>query len=109
MNAVWWLLTVLLGWLVGLSALRDARWALVPGGLTAGLIALQPWDATFGRIRGYEGWPAVGVTLALGTALLAWVPRLPKLQGRVAASLLGPLLALHALRLVLDSFLAFVG
>ena len=109
MTLVWWLFVALLGWLVGWAALRDARWALLPGVLTAGLIAVQPWDATFGQIRGYEGWPAVGVTLALGTALLAWVPRLPKLQGRVAASLLGPLLALHVLRLVVDSFLAFVG
>ena len=81
----------------------------MPGVLTAGLIAVQPWDVTFGRIQGYEGWPAVLVTLAMGMALLAWMPRLPTLQGRVAASLLGPLLALHVLRLVLDSFLSIIG
>ncbi len=109
MNAVWWLLIALLGWLVGWAALRDMRWALLPGVLTAGLIALQPWDATFGRIQGYEGWPAVLVTLALGAALLAWVPRLPERQERVAASFLGPLLVLHVLRLVLDSFLSIIG
>ena len=109
MNAVWWLLSLLLGWLIGWAALRDVRWALLPGVLTAGLIAVQPWDATFGRIRGYEGWPALLVGLVVGAALLLWVPRLPKRQGRVAASLLGPVLTLHVLRLVLDFFLSIIG
>ena len=112
-DAAWWLFIVLLGWLIGWAALRDGRWArrwaLLPGLLSAGLIALQPWDFTFGRIRGYEGWPAVLVTLALGTALLVWVPRLPTVWGRVTASVLVPLLVLHALRLVLSFFISMIG
>jgi hypothetical protein len=112
-NAAWQLFIVVLGWLIGWAALRNTRWAqrwaLLPGLLSAGLIAVQPWDSTFGQVRGYEGWPAVLVTLAIGAALLAWVPRLPALWGRVTASVLAPLLVLHVLRLTLTFFISAIG
>jgi hypothetical protein len=99
---------MLLGWLIGWAALRDARWALLPGLMSAGLIAVQPWNSTFGNIRDYAGWPALLVMLAMCAALLIWVPRLPKPQGFVVTSLLGPLLVLHVVMLAGLIFLSMI-
>lgn len=86
-----WLLTYfVLGWLLGLLALRDWKWATLCG-LTTTLAIVS---LLHGRALSFAGlWPLLGFTL-LGLLLLWGISRLPERRLRVVlAALLVPVVS----------------
>lgn len=100
-----WLLGFALGgWLLGLLAVRDRRWALVPAVTTGAVLGSGVLTGTLGRLPGYQGRLGVLVGLALLLALLL-VPRVPDVRVRAGiAALAVPLAAYHLLLLAVLLF-----